>query len=122
MFDMKDFDNIKKPSERSEAPDFMSNDEEFINSMMTITRIIKDTDFEDHKSRASFMMHMMNMAVDEPSKHHERSLDVISALSSHIIMLIQALNGSKDAYIDHFNENVVVPMINDGPDMPVWGE
>lgn len=122
MFNMDDFENIQKPNERNGAPDYMHNDQEFINSMMLVTRLIRDTDFTEHTSRTSFMMHMMNMAVDEPNKSNERSLNIINALSSHIISLIQTIGNNKDQYINHFDESVIIPMINDGPDIPIWGD
>jgi len=92
---MDDFDNIQKPSERKEAPDYIIEDHDFLNQMMTIARIIKETDFSNHESRASFIMHMINMSIDNPDEIHEKSLDVVSALSSHICMMMMTINGGK---------------------------
>lgn len=122
MFDMNDFDNIKKPSERKEAPDYMINDEDFLNQMMTVTRVIKETDFDNHESRASFLMHMMNMSINKPNEKNETSLDIVSALATHIIVMMQAINGGKESYFEHFDTNVIFPMISDGANMPIWND
>jgi hypothetical protein len=120
MFNMDDFENIKKPSEREEAPDYMIEDHDFLNQMMTIARIIKETDFSSHESRASFIMHMINMSVDNPDEIHEKSLDVVSALSSHICMMMMTINGGKETYLSGYDNSVIQPMIDDGPNIPIW--
>jgi hypothetical protein len=117
---MDDFDNIKKPSEREEAPDYMIEDPNFLNQMMTIARLIKDTDFDDHEGRASFMMHIMNMSIDDPNRVDERSLDVVSALSSHICMMMIAINGAKESYLSNYDYNIIQPMIDEGSSIPIW--
>lgn len=117
---MDDFENIQKPSERKEAPDYMIEDLNFLNQMMTVARIIKETDFDNHESRASFIMHMINMSIDNPDEIHEKSLDVISALSSHICMMMMAINGGKETYLSSYDDSVIQPMINDGPTIPIW--
>ena len=117
---MDDFENIKKPSERKEAPDYMIEDPNFLNQMMTIARLIKDTDFDDHEDRASFMMHIMNMSIDDPDRVDERSLDVVSALSSHICMMMIAINGAKESYLSNYNCNIIQPMIDEGSSIPIW--
>ena len=117
---MDDFDNIKKPSERKEAPDYMIKDPDFLDQMMTVARVIRDTDFNSHESRASFIMHMINMSTDNPDEVHEKSLDVISALSSHIIMMMMAMSNGKESYLNNYNESVILPMIEQGPDTPIW--
>lgn len=120
MFSMEDFDNIKDPNQRKEKPEYYQNEQEFINNMMTVTRIIKETDFDTHSGRASFIMHMMNMSMDDSPEINENSIDVINSLSSHIIMLMKVLNGSKDDYLNHFDEMIMHPLIESGPDMPMW--
>ena len=120
MFNMNDFDNIQKPSERKEAPDYMIEDPDFLNQMMSIARLIKDTDFDDHQSRASFMMHIINMSMDDPNRIDERSLDVVSALSSHICMMMIAINGAKESYLANYNANIIQPMIDEGGNIPIW--
>lgn len=120
MFNMNDFDNIQKPSERKEAPDYMIEDPDFLNQMMSIARLIKDTDFDDHQSRASFMMHIINMSMDDPNRIDERSLDVVSALSSHICMMMIAINGAKESYLANYNTNIIQPMIDEGGNIPIW--
>ena len=117
---MDDFDNIKKPSERKEAPDYMIEDPNFLNQMMTIARLMKDTDFDDHEGRAAFMMHIMNMSIDDPNRVDERSLDVVSALSSHICMMMIAINGAKESYLSNYNYNIIQPMIDEGSSIPIW--
>ena len=120
MFNMNDFDNIQKPSERKEAPDYMIEDPDFLNQMMSIARLIKDTDFDDHQSRASFMMYIINMSMDDPNRIDERSLDVVSALSSHICMMMIAINGAKESYLANYNANIIQPMIDEGGNIPIW--
>lgn len=120
MFDMNDFDNIQKPSERKEAPDYMIEDPDFLNQMMTIARLIKDTDFDNHESRSAFMMHVMNMSIDDPNRVDERSLDVVSALSSHICMMMIAINGAKESYLANYDMNIIQPMIDEGSNIPIW--
>jgi len=120
MFNMDDFDNIQKPSERKEAPDYIIEDHDFLNQMMTIARIIKETDFSNHESRASFIMHMINMSIDNPDEIHEKSLDVVSALSSHICMMMMTINGGKETYLSGYDNSVIQPMIDDGPNIPIW--
>jgi hypothetical protein len=84
--------------------------------------VIRETDFDNHESRASFIMHMINMSIDDPNKIHEKSLDVISALCSHICMMMMAINGEKESYLSGYDSSVIQPMINDGPDIPIWGD
>lgn len=120
MFNMDDFENIQKPSERKEAPDYMIEDLDFLNQMMTVARIIKETDFDNHESRASFIMHMINMSIDNPDEIHEKSLDVVSALSSHICMMMMTINGGKETYLSGYDDSVIQPMIKDGPNIPIW--
>ena len=120
MINMDDFENIKKPSEREEAPDYMIEDHDFLNQMMTIARIIKETDFSNHESRASFIMHMINMSIDNPDEIHEKSLDVVSALSSHICMMMMTINGGKETYLSSYDDSVIQPMIDNGPNIPIW--
>ena len=118
---MNDFQNIKKPSEREESPDYMIEDNEFVNQMMAVTSLIKNTDFDNHESRASFMMHLLNMSTEYNDKQGA-SLDVISALSSHIIVMMQVINGGKESYLDHFDTNVIYPMIAEGSNIPLWDD
>jgi len=109
MFDMDDFDNLNTSNHVMSLND---DDNEFLNRFITVTRIIKDTNFEDPSQTAAFIMHMINAAVDEGKEYDDKSLDVISALCSHVIALFKVIQNNKESYLEQFDNNVIIPMIN----------
>lgn len=109
MFNMDDFDNLNTGDHVMNLND---GDDEFLNRFITVTRIIKETNFEDPSQTAAFIMHMINAAVSEGQECNDKSLDVISALSSHLIALFKVIQDNKESYLEQFDNNVIIPMIN----------
>ena len=112
---MEDFDNIKSNKNKKHHRDYGEDETEFLNQIMIITKVMKDTDFTEHKSRTSFIMHMMNMSIEDSGKVNERSLDLISVLCSHICMMMLVINNDRDMYFDNYDKSMI-NQINDLPE------
>lgn len=110
MFNMEDFDDLDN---KNQSTGWGKDDDEFLNRFITVTRIIKETNFNDSSQTAAFIMHMINVAVDDSTEIDDKPLDVISALCSHVISLFKIINDNKETYLEQFNNNVIIPMIND---------
>ena len=111
MFDHDDF-NSKSENENSSSEDI-----EFVNKLMTLTRFIKQTDFNDEKQREFFIMHVINMAFDEANPQDEKAMDVIIALSIHLMSVLKGISHEKEDYMDHFDKNIMLPMIYKNDDL-----
>ena len=106
MFDFEDFNT------EDEIVNDNTDDTEFVNRIMTLTRIIKQTDFNDEKQREFFMMHVINMAFDDANPENERAIDVVIALSIHLMSVLKGIDYNKEEYLDHFDNNIMLPMIS----------
>jgi hypothetical protein len=106
MFNFEDFNT------GNEINDDNSDDTEFVNRVMTLTRIIKQTDFNNENEREFFMMHVINMAFDDANPNNERAIDVVIALSVHLMSVLKGIHYYKEEYLDHFDNNIMLPMIS----------
>ena len=106
MFSFEDFNTGNEINEDN------SDDTEFVNRVMTLTRIIKQTDFNDENEREFFMMHVINMAFDDANPENERAIDVVIALSVHLMSVLKGIHYYKEEYLDHFDNNIILPMIS----------
>ena len=106
MFSFEDFNTGNEINEDN------SDDTEFVNRVMTLTRIIKQTDFNDENEREFFMMHVINMAFDDANPENERAIDIVIALSVHLMSVLKGIHYYKEEYLDHFDNNIMLPMIS----------
>ena len=120
MFNMDDFEGIEKPSDKTNPPTRIEDNTTFINNLMTVTRLIKETDFTSHSSKTSFVMHMINMSnVDVKD---ENAVDVITSLCTHLCVLFENFDQIKEQYMDGFDEEIMIPMIQKGNQLKIWDE
>jgi len=120
MFNMDDFDGIQKPSDQIDPPTRIEDNTAFVNNLMTVTRLIKETDFTSHSSKTSFVMHMINMSnVDVKD---ENAVDVITSLCTHLCVLFENFDQIKEQYMDGFDEQIMIPMIQKGNQLKIWDE
>lgn len=120
MFNMDDFDEIEKPSEKLDPPTRIEDNTAFVNNLMTVTRLIKETDFTDHSSKTSFVMHMINMS--DINVKDTDAIDVITSLCTHLCVLFENFNQIKDQYMDGFDDEIMIPMIQKGNQLKIWDE
>ena len=106
MFSFEDFNAGNEINEDN------SDDTEFVNRVMTLTRIIKQTNFDDENEREFFMMHVINMAFDDANPNNERAIDVVIALSVHLMSVLKGIQHYKEEYLDHFDNSIMLPMIS----------
>lgn len=107
MFNMEDFDNIKNNKKKKNHRRYEQDETEFFNQIMIVTKVMKDTDFTEHKDRTAFIMHMMNMSMEDSGKINERSLDLISVLCSHICMMMIVIDSDKDMYFHNYDKSML---------------
>lgn len=114
MFDFNDFNRDDKFYE-----DFVpesQDDNEFTNSLMVITSMLKELDYSSYlKSGHELMMKVFNMTTLEPNEKNEPALNVVMALLSHIYAMLSFYE-SPDEYFKFYDRAVIYPMINGGFD------
>jgi hypothetical protein len=122
MFDFEDFDKAENDinNRGQKAPSYIIEDTEYTNQLMTITRIIENTNFNDTNSRAAFIMHVINAVNVE--NDIDNALNTIIAMCSHIIILMKMINGMKDEYIAEFKRTMIDPIIDNDHMLEVWGD
>lgn len=107
MFNMEDFDNIKSNKNKKKHRRYEQDETEFFNQIMIVTKVMKDTNFTEHKDRTAFIMHMMNMSIDDSGEINEKSLDLISVLCSHICMMMIVIDNDKDMYFYNYDKSML---------------
>jgi hypothetical protein len=122
MFDFEDFDKAENDinNRGQKAPSYVIEDTEYTNQLMTVTRIIESTDFNDTNSRAAFIMHVINAVNVQDDV--DNALNTIIAMCSHIIILMKMINGMKDEYIAEFKRTMIDPIIDNDHMLEVWGD
>lgn len=122
MFDFEDFDKAENDinNRGQKAPSYVIEDTEYTNQLMTVTRIIENTDFNDTNSRAAFIMHVINAVNVQDDV--DNALNTIIAMCSHIIILMKMINGMKDEYIAEFKRTMIDPIIDNDHMLEVWGD
>ena len=58
------------------------------------------------------MMHVINMAFDDANPENERAIDIVIALSVHLMSVLKGIDYDKEDYLDHFDNNIILPMIS----------
>lgn len=113
MFSMDDFDKVTDKSADRTSPDYFVSNNEFVDKLMIITNLIKNTDFSDEDSRTHFSMHLMNISFGKViSTSDEKASDVIIALALHLSTIFDAMSESKDAYLNDFDNKIMLPIIS----------
>lgn len=122
MFNFDDFDkaanNVK--DRKNTAPNYLVEDSDYTNQLMTVTRIIQQTDFNDESSRAAFIMHVINAVNVE--EDIDNALNTIISMCAHIIVLMKMINGMKDEYLSEFTRTMINPIIENNHMLEVWGD
>lgn len=122
MFSFDDFDKAASEIEdrKDKAPSYMIQDTSYTNQLMTITRIIEQTDFNDSNSRAAFIMHVINAVNVEEDV--DNALNTVISMCAHIIILMKMVNGMKEEYLSEFKRTMIDPIVENNHMLEVWGD
>lgn len=122
MFSMDDIDNIDIDKRKSQTPDGMIDNSDFIVTMHALYGLISRMDFEDKNERAKFILHLMNMCHDDDTMTADKASNVIMALASHIIIMVVSMADMREQYLDAYYNSMLkdagsnqdqIPFFND---------
>lgn len=112
FFSMDDFDNDNYYSDVDSNVD----DSDFIESLMVLSNILKNTNFTSNmKDSSHFMMKIFNVSQLDVDEKNEPALNLIIGLIMHIYALMGHVQ-NKEEYFNFIDENVILPLLKGNTD------